>query len=88
MSSFSRSKICHSHILSHVYLSRYGFEIAYLTQAQLAAKKGYDVARKGGVLPAILNDIQVRLVHVSSCFPAFSFIPFQLYSHIICSSIA
>ncbi|KAJ3887741.1 BRO1-like domain-containing protein [Lentinula edodes] len=38
--------------------SRYGFEIAYLTQAQLAAKKGYDVARKGRVLPAILNDIQ------------------------------
>ncbi|KAJ4464583.1 BRO1-like domain-containing protein [Lentinula aciculospora] len=38
--------------------SRYGFEIAYLTQAQLAIKKGYDVARRGRVLPTILNDIQ------------------------------
>ncbi|KAJ3987962.1 BRO1-like domain-containing protein [Lentinula detonsa] len=38
--------------------SRYGLEIAYLTQAQVAAKKGHDIARKGKVLPAILNDIQ------------------------------
>ncbi|KAJ3836346.1 BRO1-like domain-containing protein [Lentinula raphanica] len=38
--------------------SRYGLELAYLSQALSAAKKGYDIARKGRVTPAVLNDIQ------------------------------
>ncbi|KIK63137.1 hypothetical protein GYMLUDRAFT_242199 [Collybiopsis luxurians FD-317 M1] len=38
--------------------SRYGLEIAHLTLALSAVQKGYDVARKGRVSPAVLNDIQ------------------------------
>ncbi|KAE9407729.1 BRO1-domain-containing protein [Gymnopus androsaceus JB14] len=38
--------------------SRYGPQIAYLSQARSAVKKGYDIARRGRVLPAVLNDMQ------------------------------
>ncbi|KAF9069239.1 BRO1-like domain-containing protein [Rhodocollybia butyracea] len=38
--------------------SRYGFEIAYLTQAHAAVKKGHDIARRGKVLAAVQSDIQ------------------------------
>ncbi|ESK88786.1 ph-response regulator protein pala rim20 [Moniliophthora roreri MCA 2997] len=41
--------------------SRYGYELAYLTQVLSRAKKAYDVARKGKVSPAVLHDVQAFL---------------------------
>ncbi|THV03236.1 BRO1-domain-containing protein [Dendrothele bispora CBS 962.96] len=38
--------------------SRYGSEIAYLTQALAGAKRAYDVARKGKVSNAVQHDVQ------------------------------
>ncbi|KAF8656828.1 hypothetical protein AX16_002376 [Volvariella volvacea WC 439] len=40
---------------------RYGHEISRLQQAQLKAKKAYDVARKGRIAPAVIADIQSLL---------------------------
>ncbi|OBZ72455.1 pH-response regulator protein palA/RIM20 [Grifola frondosa] len=37
---------------------RYGHEIARLAEAEALAKKGYDVARRGGVAPPVLHDIK------------------------------
>ncbi|KZT73000.1 BRO1-domain-containing protein [Daedalea quercina L-15889] len=48
--------------------SRYGHEIARLTQAQAAVKKGYDVARRGGVAPAVFQDIKSLLETVQKNF--------------------
>ncbi|KAH9838254.1 BRO1-domain-containing protein [Rhodofomes roseus] len=41
--------------------SRYGHEIARLTQAQAAAKKGNDIARRGGVTPSVFQDVKSLL---------------------------
>jgi len=40
-------------------ICRYGIEIGRLLQAQIEAKKGYDIARRGGVAPAVLQDTKV-----------------------------
>ncbi|KAI0649086.1 BRO1-domain-containing protein [Trametes meyenii] len=39
----------------------YGHEVARLIEAQTLAKKGYDVARRGGVAPAVQQDIKSLL---------------------------
>ncbi|KZT07808.1 BRO1-domain-containing protein [Laetiporus sulphureus 93-53] len=44
--------------------NRYGYEISRLTQAQLVAKRGYDVARRGSVAQAVLHDIKSLLDNV------------------------
>ncbi|OCH95381.1 BRO1-domain-containing protein [Obba rivulosa] len=36
--------------------SRYGHEISRLTEALTLAKRGYEIARRGGVAPAVLDD--------------------------------
>ena len=45
----------------HIFfiLLRYGHEIARLTLAQAAVKKGNGIARKGGVNPVVVQDIKV-----------------------------
>ncbi|KAH9942761.1 pH-response regulator [Amylocystis lapponica] len=48
--------------------SRYGHEIARLTQAEATAKKGYDIARRGGVTPVVLQDIKSLLDNVQKSF--------------------
>ncbi|TFY67754.1 hypothetical protein EVG20_g3830 [Dentipellis fragilis] len=40
---------------------RYGHEIGRLIVAQSAAKKGYDIARRGNVAPAVLQDVKSLL---------------------------
>lgn len=42
-----------------IQIHRYGIEIGRLLQAQIEAKKGYDIARRGGVAPAVLQDTKV-----------------------------
>lgn len=44
---------------SDPFSNRYGHEIARLTQAQAVAKRGHDIARRGGVAAAVLQDIKV-----------------------------
>ncbi|KAI0331883.1 BRO1-domain-containing protein [Cubamyces sp. BRFM 1775] len=39
----------------------YGLEVARLTEAHILAKKGYDVARRGGVAQPVLQDIKSLL---------------------------
>ncbi|KAF9820903.1 hypothetical protein IEO21_01130 [Rhodonia placenta] len=48
--------------------NRYGHELARLTQAQVAAKKGYDIARRGGVAQAVLDDTKSLLDTVQKNF--------------------
>ena len=45
---------------------RYGHEVARLTQALAVAKKGYDIARRGGVAAAVLQDIKVDARELSA----------------------
>ncbi|KAI0671768.1 BRO1-domain-containing protein [Trametes maxima] len=40
---------------------KYGHEVARLIEAQTLAKKGYDIARRGGVAPAVQQDIKSLL---------------------------
>lgn len=48
-------------------LFRYGHELGRLDLALAQAKKGYDIARRGNVAPAVLQDIKVRKeIHVRS----------------------
>jgi len=46
----------------------YGLEIARLGQAQLQAKKGYDIARRANVAPPVLQDIKNLLETVQKNF--------------------
>lgn len=55
---------------------RYGVEIGRLHLAQVEAKKGYDIARKGGVAQAVQDDIKVYLTHPHSSLPTTDFISF------------
>ncbi|KAF7986480.1 hypothetical protein HWV62_31277 [Athelia sp. TMB] len=41
--------------------NNYGVELARLTAATSEAKKGYDIARRGNVAPAVLKDIEALL---------------------------
>ncbi|EGN99169.1 hypothetical protein SERLA73DRAFT_90416 [Serpula lacrymans var. lacrymans S7.3] len=41
--------------------NRYGLELARLFQAEITAKKGYNMARRGGVQSAVLQDIKSLL---------------------------
>ena len=45
---------------------RYGDEIARLTEAHLTAKKGYDIARRNSVAPAVLQDIKASTKPMTS----------------------
>lgn len=40
-------------------LDRYGFEVARLFEAHSLAKRGYDVARRGGAALSVQQDIKV-----------------------------
>lgn len=41
------------------FLCRYGVELARLGQAQISAKKAFDIARRGGIATTVLQDINV-----------------------------
>ena len=45
--------------MDDVEANMYGHELARLQQAQLSAKKGYDIARRNRVAASVLNDIKV-----------------------------
>ncbi|GLB40217.1 putative BRO1-like domain containing protein [Lyophyllum shimeji] len=47
--------------IDEIESSRYGVEIARLHEAQSEAKKGYDIARRGRIAPAVIQDIQSLL---------------------------
>lgn len=40
---------------------RFGIALGRLKEARALAQKGYDTARRGGVAPAVLSDIKVKL---------------------------
>ncbi|PCH42163.1 BRO1-domain-containing protein [Wolfiporia cocos MD-104 SS10] len=50
--------------LDDLEANKYGHEVSRLTQAQLLAKRGYDLARRGGVAQAVLEDIKSLLDNV------------------------
>ncbi|KAJ6531756.1 BRO1-like domain-containing protein [Mycena capillaripes] len=47
--------------LAELEASNYGVELARLEQARVAAKQAYDIARRGKVAPAVLQDVQSLL---------------------------
>ncbi|KAJ7364036.1 BRO1-like domain-containing protein [Mycena albidolilacea] len=47
--------------LAELEASKYGVELARLGQARAAAKQAYDIARRGKVAPAVLQDVQSLL---------------------------
>ncbi|KAJ7773226.1 BRO1-like domain-containing protein [Mycena metata] len=47
--------------LAELEASNYGAELARLEQARIAAKQAYDIARRGKVAPAVLQDVQSLL---------------------------
>ncbi|KAJ7494696.1 BRO1-like domain-containing protein [Mycena galericulata] len=47
--------------LGELEASNYGIELARLDQARVAAKQAYDIARRGKVAPAVLQDVQSLL---------------------------
>jgi programmed cell death 6-interacting protein len=48
----------------------YGVELARLEQARVAAKQAYDIARRGKVAPAVLQDVQVHSMFGGQVFRA------------------
>ncbi|KAG6814606.1 hypothetical protein H0H92_000135 [Tricholoma furcatifolium] len=47
--------------MDEIEASRYGNEIAWLQQAQTEARKAYDIARRGRIASAVLQDVQSLL---------------------------
>ncbi|EPQ54076.1 BRO1-domain-containing protein [Gloeophyllum trabeum ATCC 11539] len=45
-------------------VSRYGHELSRLNQASMLAKKGYDIARRAGIAPAVVQDVKSLLDEV------------------------
>ncbi|KAJ7104194.1 BRO1-like domain-containing protein [Mycena belliarum] len=54
--------------LSELESSKYGVELARLDQARSFAKQAYDIARRGKVAPAVLQDVQFLLDTVQKNF--------------------
>ncbi|KAF7374896.1 pH-response regulator protein palA/RIM20 [Mycena sanguinolenta] len=54
--------------LAELEASKYGVELARLEQARVAAKRAHDIARRGKVAPAVLQDVQSLLDTVQKDF--------------------
>ncbi|KAF8206432.1 BRO1-like domain-containing protein [Mycena galopus ATCC 62051] len=54
--------------LAELEASKYGVELARLEQARVSAKHAYDIARRGKVAPAVLQDVQSLLDTVQKDF--------------------
>ncbi|KAJ6513259.1 BRO1-like domain-containing protein [Mycena sanguinolenta] len=54
--------------LAELEASKYGVELARLDQARVSAKRAHDIARRGKVAPAVLQDVQSLLDTVQKDF--------------------